>query len=582
MTLFNDEEDEEDKAPPSAARRWLKRILLASLVLLLFTWATLRILMGLGGNSETMRQGVEEIFLRSTGLHATIAQFNYMKLYPDVSVDMANITLSEADHGPAAATIGSMKIAADFWDVLSSTGNLRDFDVEKLDIREGYYFRKALHVDKLKLEKDGGPEGAPALVMSGRYGDDPFNGYLVMEWHKDSAKKGFFTRPKKSAFSFTSPFLTFTGELSAHPGGGLNVAFSNLSFADRVFAGNIFFRGESDGTLIKGDIKDKGSEYVPELRYSAGQGYTGSLRLPIFDTADIKSFGAIAALYDVLFPDAKDEAGGKAKADIAVSIDELRINHAKAGQLSFPIKIDGGVVTIGPLKGTVSGGEASGQATLDESKKNFSLTIKALVRDMKYGELQKALFGKESASGKATLDVSLASEAAATSYLIKNLKGEAAFVAAEGDLSAGMLDLWGKSLIETMLPSFGHTQTMKLNCMIADFKFADGQAKADPLFLDSDDMTIAGEGNIALSTDPQIDLLLTPKPKSPVLLSTAVSARVKGPLANPDIGPDNLSLGKKAGGLLLGVVNPAFLVFSLTDLGLNDQHPCHKFLGAKP
>lgn len=582
MTLFNDEEDDEDKLPPSPLRRWLKRLVLFALFLLIFTWITLRALMSLGGDSAPLREGMEQLFLRTTGLHAAITKFNYMKFYPDVSVDMGGINLSEAKLNASVATIGGVKITANFWSVLYPSGEVRAFSIENLDLTEGYYFRKALHVDKLELEPQGGPGQTPAFVISGRYGDDPFNGYVAMEWHKDTPKKEYFSRPKKSAFSFKSSFASVEGELSNHPDGGILLTISGAGFPDNVLAGTFLIRGDGDVYTLQADLKGGNSRLMSDVTMSGGKGYAGTLRLPVFDTADWRILQALFDFNTLLWPDAEPGQTGKTKADLAISIDELRINHAKAGQLSFPVKSEGGVTNIGPIKGSISGGDASGQASLDGSKKNFSLVLKTLVRDMKYGELQKELFGKQSVAGKATFDVSLASEAATTADLVKNLKGEAALVAAEGDLSAGMLDLWGKGLIAIMLPKFGATESMKLNCLIADFKFADGLANADPLFLDSDIMTVIGEGSITLSGDPQINLLLAPKAKSTDLLGTAVGARIKGPLLDPDIGSDRVSPGKKAAGVPSEAHNSAFLGLSMADLGLNEQHPCHQFLGKAP
>lgn len=581
MTLFNDEEIDEEKPEPSRLWRWTRRLFYTALVLFLCLWVTLRVLMNLGGNSADLRNALEQLLTGAAGQHATIGQLEYLKFYPEASVDMSKVSFSETKNGIAVATVGAAKITVGFWSLIFSSNKVEQFDIQNIDIKSGLVLRRAVHIDKLVLDKAGGPDGKPALVFSGRYGDDAFNGMMLMDWVKETPKKGYFIRLPKSPVSFHSPFLNFEGTLSEHPDGGLVLSFDSLGLPDKVLTGWVLLRRDGSDYELKADLKGGDSEFVADTGLTNGNNYGGTLRLPVLDTADEKLLKALAGFYDLMAPDTKPAKDSGAKTDIAVTIDDLRINGAKAGHLSFPVRNEGGIMTVGPLKGAVSGGDASGKLTIDGSKKTYVLTAKALVKDMKYGELQKALFGKESATGEATFDLSLASEAADEGDLVKNLKGEAAFIAAEGELSAGMLDLWGKGLIDIMMPKFGHSETMRLNCLIADLKFADGQAKTDPLFLDSDRMTIAGEGDITLSDDPQINLLLTPKPKDPVILSTAVSLRVKGPLGNPSVGPDTLSLGKKAGSLLLGVVNPAFLVFSMTDLGLNDKHPCHAFIGNK-
>ena len=56
------------------------------------------------------------------------------------------------------------------------------------------------------------------------------------------------------------------------------------------------------------------------------------------------------------------------------------------------------------------------------------------------------------------------------------------------------------------------------------------------------------------------------------------SVDVDGALSAPRVTPNFAGLGRKLGTLLLGVVNPAFLAVSLTDLGLSESHPCGAFL----
>ena len=69
-------------------------------------------------------------------------------------------------------------------------------------------------------------------------------------------------------------------------------------------------------------------------------------------------------------------------------------------------------------------------------------------------------------------------------------------------------------------------------------------------------------------------MVLTPKAKKTAVIDVATAVNVSGSLFDPKISPNTLSVGKKLGGLLLGAVNPALLVVSMTDFGLSKEHPC--------
>ena len=71
---------------------------------------------------------------------------------------------------------------------------------------------------------------------------------------------------------------------------------------------------------------------------------------------------------------------------------------------------------------------------------------------------------------------------------------------------------------------------------------------------------------------------LEPESKGLEILDVAVPVTLTGPLGNPEVSPSPAGVLKKLGGLSLGLVNPAFLAYSLTDLGLAENHPCRAYI----
>jgi hypothetical protein len=65
-----------------------------------------------------------------------------------------------------------------------------------------------------------------------------------------------------------------------------------------------------------------------------------------------------------------------------------------------------------------------------------------------------------------------------------------------------------------------------------------------------------------------IDVVLTPRPKNPTLISLAHTVRLKGPLSNPDVSTDPKDIAKSAAWVALGVTNPFGLVISVAALGV--------------
>jgi hypothetical protein len=65
-----------------------------------------------------------------------------------------------------------------------------------------------------------------------------------------------------------------------------------------------------------------------------------------------------------------------------------------------------------------------------------------------------------------------------------------------------------------------------------------------------------------------IDMVLTPRPKNPTLISLAHTAWLKGPLSNPDVSTDPKDIAKSAAWVALGVTNPFGLVIGVVALGV--------------
>ena len=565
MTLFNDEEEKPEK---TKLQRWLGRIFYGALIFAAFVWITLRMLMSLGGDSDPLRQGLEQALTKATGLQTKIDKFNYMKFFPDVSIDAADIVLSgppSAEKKPApVVTIGAAKASVGFWAAFFSRYEVKQLAISDIDLKENPYLERPLHIDAISLEKDALGPGQAAWVMKGRYGGDSFHGSMVTTWIAMPGGGSYFLPLEKSPFSFQSPFLTMRGTLS--PGAdGMHLSFDSIGMPESLLTGTaVIGPGSFDATL-----KGGGSEFVLKLNHAKGS-YTGSLHMPSLDIADTKIMAATGTFYDLAMRLVLVTLAGKdSKIDFDVQVDQLMASGIKLGRLSFPVHAAAGVLTAGPLNGEIAGGGATGQLTLDSSKSPLSLTLKAVLKNTQYGVLQHALVGKEGLPGQATIDIAVAGEATATADLAKNLKGEAAIVGGAGEMAVSVLDKAARGLSKTLLPQADPQSTIHVNCVLADFRIKDSVATADPLFLDANEAAIAGAGSINLA-GKTIDLTLTPKPGKP---AGAGAAHLSGPLENPAV--------QSAAGVAAfpDKIMPSFLSFSMTDLGLDDKHPCHAFIG---
>jgi hypothetical protein len=130
------------------------------------------------------------------------------------------------------------------------------------------------------------------------------------------------------------------------------------------------------------------------------------------------------------------------------------------------------------------------------------------------------------------------------------------------------------------MPKLTAETKSKINCVIGNFAIKDGIAQSEALFADTKRAQIVGEGHIDLKQGVY-KMNLVPKAKKTTLLDITPSINVSGPLAKPQFTPDALSLGSKIGGALLGIVNPVFLVATLTDFSFSKEHSCYQSFKGK-
>ena len=95
----------------------------------------------------------------------------------------------------------------------------------------------------------------------------------------------------------------------------------------------------------------------------------------------------------------------------------------------------------------------------------------------------------------------------------------------------------------------------------------EGLGRSDGILFDTTRATVAGIGTVDLAGE-YIDVVLTPRPKNPSLISLAHTARLKGPLSHPDVSTDSKDIAKSAAWVALGVTNPFGLVIGVLALGV--------------
>lgn len=572
---------DEEKPPLTRRKRIIRWILIVALTFGILMVLGLIILEQLGGKSESLRRGAEDYLSQQSGKQAEIGRFTYMGFYPDLRVDIGDIAFRDRETSDVVATIGSIQFSMRFWDMFFGRGQLETVNFENMDIGAIVHTPLPLRIHSLAIVEKG-PQDKPALVSSGAYGGNDFSFYMELIRLPGSNGHAAFRRPKEGFFKMDLPFLRMEGQLESMSD-GLKIVLASLGTPEKIFHGEVTLQRSGAQYMVQADLEGDQTHLKADLTRQDGK-LTGAIVMPVLEVQDMPILRSLAGAVGKLLATGGDgtlRMSPEANAHLTVEVQKLLWHGRDIGSLSFPLVIEKGVARADELKGSIGNGTLSGSASLDGTAVPSTFVMKASLRDFQYGALQGALDGQDTATGSATAHVDLSSRAPSSGDIVKNLQGTAVIIAGQGAFVGTMLDVWNAGLIDIMLPGLRPAAETRLNCMIGSFTLDKGVARPETFFLDTDGLTVLGKGSIDF-VDQSIDFKLVPQAKKATLIDMTTAVRIKGDLYHPSVKPDTLSLGTKLGAIVLGVVNPASLALTMTDLGLTDKHPCRAYLDASP
>ena len=580
--------DSDTKKNKSGKDGWLGFFAKLLFFVLVFLIVILMVLSSLGGNSETLKGAIEQFIGSKFGGTATIEKLNQMTFYPYMGADFEGLNVYRGDESNSIMTADKVSVAMGFWDVTFGKPDLKAFNIKNLKADPGALMAQGFSAEQIAIVDEGDKVNFRA---DGKIGGTPIRITAPME------KKGV-GKNKQYSFSDIRPLEAVIGNVNASGKferqdiETMRISELSLGFDQPVFTGELEFYQGGEGRLkIKGDLKyGQGSMLKPDILIEQDKevphisGEVDFTDLILDDALNYEpAFDLFDALADVVESDkAKKEDGPGydlqgVSIDGRISIQKLTKNGIQIGKLSFPLKLANGDLHAGPIEGRFNGSETSGDIMFKSSVKPAELTQKITIKNYDYGPIQQALNDAVNVKGSADILVDLKTSGNNGDELKANMGGNFSIVSGHGEFPAKVLSFWGQGLLNVMLPDLNPQEQTVMNCAVVDFDLEKGIAKSNALFIDTDQLTIKGEGKYNYFKD-DLDLKIKPETKSVTIAGTGIPVVVSGPLSDPSYAPSLMGLGETIGKLALGAINPAFLLVTMTDLGLSDNHPCKKFI----
>jgi len=260
-------------------------------------------------------------------------------------------------------------------------------------------------------------------------------------------------------------------------------------------------------------------------------------------------------------------------ADVSLNAKNVRARDANFEFGRLILTLENGDLNVDTLQATYKQTRISGNFHLyPESPPRAA--AKFLVQDFDLGGLLREMHLSEEVRSHLDIAVDVHSSGSSPHDLMAGLDGSAGAVMGEGYLTH-YLDLLSVDLTRKVLHFWGeHKKGGEIRCAVVQFDFSKGLATSKAFVFDTEAGVLTGEGTIDLATE-QVNFLLVPEPKLPSFTDLWTKLKVSGPIMDPKVRPDALSLlSKGAKALSALVIGPLGLLAPFVNLGAHKAHPC--------
>jgi hypothetical protein len=290
---------------------------------------------------------------------------------------------------------------------------------------------------------------------------------------------------------------------------------------------------------------------------------------------------------DKVFPDERLETDAlkQINADIKIRISKMALPRLALDDLSVEAILNNGLLEVKPLKAVVGGGALDGRFDLRPRGKEVALTTAIKIDQLDLGLMLKEFDVSDILDGNIDANINLKSRGQSVATLMGRLDGDIIVVMDNGRIQNKHIDLLGgdlsSGLFRLLNPSKEKADFTDINCFVSRFDIKGGLAESTVLVLDTDLMSVVGEGDIDLKTE-KLNFSLKPLPKKGIgNLSLSLGEltepfKLGGTLAKPTLVIDPtqtaIAIGKAVGGVAL--FGPAGIAADLVGGKSDDENLC--------
>ncbi len=277
-----------------------------------------------------------------------------------------------------------------------------------------------------------------------------------------------------------------------------------------------------------------------------------------------------------------------ADAKLAFRAERVKVRGLTLNDVAIELSLGDGSLVAKLVTASVAGGAVSGEVTVDTRGTTPKLAVTLDTRRVDLGRLLKDMEITDVLEARLDAKIRVEGSGESVRAIMAGLNGEFLAKTGEGRINNKDVDLAGADLLteafRNLNPLAEKDEYTHLKCAVVRMSIRNGVAISDRgIAMETKKINITGSGTVNLKTE-KLDLAVRPQAKEGLgigLGSLASLVRVKGTLAEPRVGVDELEAAKTGVtvGAALATGGLSLLAQGLFDRATEGAPPCYVALG---
>jgi hypothetical protein len=284
------------------------------------------------------------------------------------------------------------------------------------------------------------------------------------------------------------------------------------------------------------------------------------------------------------------DAVGGLNVDVTLRAGEMLLPWLSAGDVNLHAWCRNGHLIVDRLTAAVAGGRLEGGLDLCARDSTATVTVRMKCDGCRARRIITALGGPPVLQGVVEADIDLSGRGKSIAGLMAHLEGTSVVIVKRGRVAQAGIQMiaggYSSSIGRLINPFSGESSHTRVNCFVGGFIIRNGIAETTALVMDTDSMSVVGDGRINLRNEA-LDLYLRPFPKGGLgsegtgrvtlsLSGFSKPLKITGTLSRPVLTVDPtksaLVVGKVVGSMML--FGPAGVAVACIQRGSDGEDLC--------